>query len=60
MAIHFGNADFDGTVVVVTDTEEEIASIETAGMIPGSAAIVAVNGLPTYVLNASGTFVKVG
>lgn len=60
MAIHIGNPDFEGTVMIIADTEDEVTGIDTSVRRPGDVCIVAADGLPTYVLNASGEFVKVG
>lgn len=60
MAIHIGNPDFEGTVMIIADTEAEVSDIDTSTRRPGDVCIVAADGLPTYVLNASQEFVKVG
>lgn len=45
-------------VTIVCDAASDVADLPT-GYAPGSIAVVADSGLPTYVLNASGTWSSV-
>lgn len=45
-------------VTIVCDATADVANLPT-GYAPGSIAVVADSGLPTYVLNASGTWTSV-
>ncbi len=45
-------------VTIVCDAAADVADLPT-GYAPGSIAVVADSGLPTYVLNASGTWASV-
>lgn len=45
-------------VTIVCDAAADVSDLPT-GYAPGSIAVVADSGLPTYVLNASGTWTSV-
>lgn len=49
----------DPIVTIVCDAASDVSDLPTTGCAAGSMAIVADSGLPTYVLNASGTWSSV-
>lgn len=51
-------AQMTGQVTIYCDSTADIAALRT-DYAPGSTAIVVTSGLPTYMLNASNTWVEV-
>lgn len=46
-------------VEIICDGADDIANLPTEDICPGSVAVIATEGLPMYVLNASGSWVGV-
>ena len=49
----------DPIVTIIMDSTSDASDLPTAGCAPGSMAIAADSGMPTYMLNASGTWTSV-